>query len=152
MRLRPSLAILASALLLATSCGVSAPTTLYYWGGSSGTTSAYDDASYRLSRKQSPEAVCRLICVYEDMVRHPGGSRQVPPPGICAEYAYLLLLPETATSFGETATREQMNYFEGGDYATLFAERAEQMIQMEMDNYPESVPFLSRLLGRPVKD
>ena len=60
---------------------------LYYWGSvASGDVYEYDEAAYAYYDKQSPQAICDLIMVYEDMVNNPGGSRQVPPPGVCAEY------------------------------------------------------------------
>ena len=73
-------------VLIVTSCNVTQP--LYYWGGEQNGTSKYENLAYMSYDKQTPESICRLICVYEDMVNNPAGLRQVPPPGICAEYGY----------------------------------------------------------------
>ena len=66
-----------------TSCGV---TSLYYWGGSQNGATAYENLTYKNYDKQTPESLCKLICMYEDIISNTGGKRQLPPPGICAEY------------------------------------------------------------------
>ena len=40
--------------------------------------------------KENPKVICKVIEMYENLLAYPGGLRQVPPPGICAEYAYIL--------------------------------------------------------------
>ena len=92
---KTALLLLAAALLSA--CGTTSD--LYSWGGYRNKTSAYEDYAYQYYHRQTPESLCDLLACYEQMVSTPGGSRQVPPPGICAEYGYLLLLPETAVTF-----------------------------------------------------
>lgn len=137
---------LALSVLLLSSCGV---TTLYYWGGGEGGTTTYENLSYNDYKRQSPDAVCKLICVYEDMVSHPGGTRQVPPPGICAEYGYLLLQSATAQTFAENATRSQKRVFDDtDDYAALFSERGKEMLQKEIEYYPESRQFIEPLIQK----
>ena len=131
------------------SCGlVSTPEPLYYWGSTVNGASEYENLTYRDYKKQSPEAICQLICAYEKMVKHPGGTRKVPPPGVCAEYGYLLLLPETAVAFSEKASTAQRQVFEGNDYAALFNERAKEVLQMELELYPESRTFLEPLVKK----
>lgn len=142
----------ASILFLSTvilsSCGV---TSLYYWGGTKRDATAYEQLAYADYKNQSPEAVCNLICVYEDMVSNPGGTRQVPPPGICAEYGYILLQPQTAKIFYEHATGAQKRIFSGSDYSALFSERGKLMLQKEMEYYPESRQFIEPLIKRLVQ-
>lgn len=133
--------------VLLTAC---APSSLYYWGGSKQGATAYEVLSYRFE-KQTPQSLCALIAVYEDMVTHPGGSRKVPPPGICAEYGYLLLRPETAETFATHANASQKNLFASQDYAAAFAERGCQMLEKEIELYPESAPFLEPLLRKLAK-
>lgn len=147
------LAALCPFILLLASCGVSnTPVDLYYWGGSSNGTSVYEDLSYRTYKQQTPEVVCRLVCAYENMVSHPGGARNVPPPGICAEYAYLLLQENTAAYFAENATDAQRNIFDSTDYPELFRGKAEQLFAKEMEYYPESqvfiIPLIKKFLNR----
>ena len=80
----------ALAVCILSSCGVQS---LYYWGGTSGGVTGYENLAYKDYKLQTPEMICKLVCMYEDMVRNPGGTRHMPPPGICAEYGYLLLMP-----------------------------------------------------------
>ncbi len=82
------------------------------------------------------------------MVRNPGGSRQIPPPGICAEYGYLILQPTTAATFAEYATKRQKSLFQGSDYAALFNERGKELLNKEIELYPESSLFILPLLKK----
>lgn len=124
--------------------------TLYYWGPDDAWkgVSQYENAVYKNYRNQTPETVCRLIFAYETMVTNPAGSRQVPPPGICAEYGYLLLNPETATIFAANATNKQRRIFDSDDYSTLFAEYGARLMAREIELYPESAIFIKPLLER----
>ena len=132
--------------LILTSCGASS---LYYWGGNSNGATLYEQLAYKSYDKQTPQSTCNLIAVYEDMVkRQKKGSRGVPPPGICAEYGYLLLQPQTAEIFAQEATKSQRKLFSGSDYFAIFRERGEEMMRMEMEYYPESVSFIAPLLKR----
>lgn len=124
---------------------------LYYWGSSPAFddgTSRYEHLAYRFYDKQSPESVCELVGLYEDMIAHPGGTRGVVPPGIYAEYGYLLLLPSTAEAFDKYATTRQRRLFSTSSYATFFPQRGQEMLQKEMELYPESTQFIIPLLRR----
>ena len=142
--------IYAAAVLTLCSCGASAPKDLYYWGGVNAIsgTSEYEHTAYRNYKDRSPETLCQLICVYERMVSYPGGLRKVPPPGICAEYGYLLLQAGTADIFEAHATNEQKKVFASSAYTDLFRERGAEMFEMEMRNYPESALFLKPLVQK----
>ena len=135
--------------IVLTSCGMS--TSLYYWGGAQNGTTAYENLVYQSYDKQTPESICRLICMYEDIVSNPGGTRSMPPPGICAEYGYMLLIPESATIFAEYATAMQRRTFTSGDYASFFPEKGKEMLQKEIELYPESVKFIAPLIERLCK-
>lgn len=142
------LLILLAACLLLASCGTTA-SSLYYWGGNVNDATTYEHLTYKTYSKQTPEIICKLIIAYEDMVSHPTGSRQVPPPGICAEYGYLLLQPETADIFARTATPAQKKVFEDrSDYDVFFRRKGEKMLEREIELYPESVRFISPLLKK----
>ena len=82
------LVVLAAGLLL-TACGPTAQI-LYNWGGEYDGVTEYERLAYRSSATESPESLCSMLVMYERLVNNPGGWRQVPPPGICAEYAWLL--------------------------------------------------------------
>ncbi len=135
--------LLALTVVLLSSCGTTA--TLYYWGGTSNGATVYENLAYRHYDKHTPESICKLICVYEDMVAHPVGTRKVPPPGICAEYAYLLSQPEIVQTFIDNATQRQKAVFGTDDLAGHFAGRVKDLFEMEMKLYPESVTFIRPL-------
>ena len=80
MRLRLIPVILAAGLLLSACGPVSG--VLYNWGPSVDGATEYERYAYRSSSKQSPESTCAMLVMYEKLVNHPGGTRQVPPPGI----------------------------------------------------------------------
>lgn len=137
--------LLAAAVLLLASCESS----LYYWGGTEGRgTTRYENLAYNNYDKQSPESLCELVCLYEDMVSNPGGTRGVVPPGIYAEYGFLLLQPATTEAFIGHATARQRRMFKSGDFGALFAQRGVEMLEKEMELYPESVKFIKPLLER----
>lgn len=70
--------------LAATSCTTSTKT-LYYWGD-------YTEASYDYYKKQTPEDTEDLLGSFEKMMaRVDKGSRKMMPPGMCAEYGFLLI-------------------------------------------------------------
>lgn len=132
-------------LVLAASCG---PQRLYYWGSTGEGTTLYEELAYRQYDKQTPESICALVCLYEEMVTHPGGTRQVPPPGICAEYGFLLLQPATAEYFAQHATKRQRKAFGSGDFTASFQERGLEMLAKEIELYPESAKFIEPLLKK----
>lgn len=132
-----------------TSCGFT--TSLYYWGGDLYETTTYENLTYQNYNKQTPESICKLLCMYEDIVSNPGGTRKMPPPGICAEYGYMLLIPQNAAIFAEHATESQRETFASGDYAAFFPEKGKEMLQKEIELYPESAKFIAPLIERLCK-
>lgn len=135
--------------LLLSSCAVK--NNLYNWGSyrSSKGASDYEVSLYDYYHTQSHESVCALLCQYEYLVKHPGGTRNIIPPGICAEYGYLLLQAETAEIFLNNASRKQKEtYGAMGDYSTLFREKGMEMMQKEIELYPESSIFIEPLINK----
>lgn len=120
---------------------------LYYWG-SNGETTKYEELTYQNYDEQTTESICELVCLYEDMIKHPGGQRHIVPPGIYAEYGYLLFLPSTAEAFEKHATKRQRKLFPNSDYSTYFPQKGEEMFKKEMELYPESKKFIEPLLNR----
>ena len=143
------LTILSIVTFCLVSCGVTP--SLYYWGGMQYGATTYEDLTYKNSFKQTPESICNLICMYEDMVSNPGGTRMVPPPGICAEYGYILLAPENAAIFASHATLIQKGVFATRDYASFFPKKGKELLQKEMELYPESAKFIAPLIERLCK-
>jgi hypothetical protein len=132
-----------------TSCGITS--TLYYWGGEQKGATTYENLAYKNYDQQTPESICKLICMYEDIVTYPGGSRNMPPPGICAEYGYMLLIPENAEIFAKYATSMQKRTFASTEYATFFPEKGKELMLKEIELYPESAKFIAPLIDRLCK-
>lgn len=142
MRKMKLFAICAAAVACLASC---ASSNLYYWGNDVfSSETQYDEAAYQYYKKHSPEAICELIMTYEDMVTNPGGLRQVPPPGICAEYGYLLLTPDVEQIFAATATKAQRDRMSRTD----FYQYGLELMQKEIEYYPESAQFIEPLVKR----
>lgn len=144
------LLVLMGMALLLSSCVETKPM-LYNWGHKSYSKDAseYETLLYDNYHTQSPESVCALLCQYEYMVTHPGGQRGIAPPGICAEYGYLLLSPDTPATFLSHATKKQKEVFgTSGDYSVSFREKGLEMLQKEMDLYPESIIFIQPLVNK----
>ena len=149
---RGSLSLILAAGLLLSACG-SASGVLYNWGGSAlnDPTTKYERYAYRSAARQTDKSTCEMLLMYEELVSRPGGSRQVPPPGICAEYAWLLAQPETAAVFARQATSKQKEAYPFTDYTAGFLARSRELFEQEMRYYPESVVFLKPLTERLFK-
>ena len=89
---------------------------LYDWKG-------YDHASFVYTKSSTEESLSNLLNIYATLTDHPKGLREVPAPGICADYGYLLIMK------GEV-------------------EKGRDLIIMETKLYPESKIFLDRILKR----
>ncbi len=107
-------AALISAGLLISSCG--SGDVLYNWKG-------YDDAVYSYTKNSTEQSVENLIKIYRKLIQNSGGTRRVPPPGVCADYGYLLIKK------GEI-------------------EKGRELLVKETQLYPESKPFIDRILKR----
>ena len=105
---------LAFGALLFASCANN--TQLYNWKG-------YDDAVYAYTRTSDEKSVENLMEIYAKLIENSGGSRKVPPPGVCADYGYLLL---------------QSGKIDEG----------KALLVKETTLYPESKKFIDRILDR----
>lgn len=143
------LVVLAAGLLL-TACGPTAQI-LYNWGGEYDGVTEYERLAYRSSAMESPESLCSMLVMYERLVNNPGGWRQVPPPGICAEYAWLLAQPETLTAFSQHASSRQKESLSYAVSSAAFQARSRELFEMEMRLYPESITFIKPLAERLFK-
>ena len=104
-------------ILLLTSCTTT--TSLYSWGN-------YEDASYNYYKKQTPEAAEALLKSYQNIINKQKGSRKVVPPGIYAEYGFMLI---------QTGKRDEgiIN------------------LKKEIELYPESKVFIERIINQAEK-
>jgi len=101
--------------LVATLCLTSCATkTLYSWEN-------YDDTSYKYLKNSDEKSTQALIKTYQKLIEKQTGTRQTVPPGIYADYGFILL---------------QANKTEEG----------KAMLQKEIDLYPESKVFIERIL------
>ncbi|MGE4568019.1 MAG: DUF4810 domain-containing protein [Bacteroidales bacterium] len=106
------LLIIAASILFFASCTTQKP--LYTWA-------KYGDASYNYLKNGDEKATQELIATYTTIIEQQKGSRAVVPPGVYADYGFVLL---------------QANRTEEG--------RA--MLSQEIALYPESKIFVERIL------
>lgn len=102
--------LIASAMFVG--CAVEKP--LYTWYNS-------EDASYTYTKKQTDKALEKAMEQYEKVIKKQKGSRKVAPPGVNAEYGFLLI----------KANKK---------------EEGLSLLHAEMDTYPESKVFISRII------
>jgi len=99
-------------IALATSCTTQKP--LYSWGN-------YDTASYNYLKNSDEKSTKDLMASYQTIIDKQKGSRGVVPPGVYADYGFLLL---------------QANKTKEG----------KAMLAKEVALYPESKIFIDRIL------
>ncbi len=110
MRLFASLIMLT---VVGSACTTQKP--LYNYNG-------YDEAIYQYTKKSDEQSLDQLLKVYDELILKTG-SRQVPPPGLYADYGFLLIQK------GEV-------------------EKGAELIKKEIALYPESSYFLGLILKR----
>lgn len=104
-------------LLIALCCtGCTTQKTLYSW-------SDYEKRSYSYVKDDTEKNLDELLAAYEEMINQQTGLRQTPPPGVCADYGYLLVKK------GKTA-------------------EGIQLMKKEIALYPESATFISRIIKK----
>jgi hypothetical protein len=109
--MRKVIFILGTVLLLS-SCTVQKP--LYSWA-------KYETASYNYLKNSDEKSTQALIENYQKIIENQTGSRNVPPPGIYADYGYVLL------QVGKTS-------------------EGKALLIKETELYPESKFFIDRIL------
>ena len=86
----------------------------------------YDEVVYSFAKSNKTfeaKDLKKMIKSYERIVEEPKGENAVPPPGACADYAYLLYLQ--------------------GD-----KDKAKQYFQKEYITYPESKTYIEKLMQK----
>jgi len=107
--------IAAVAMLALASCGTVQPD-LYSWYGS-------EDATYQYTKRNTEEKLTAAMEQYKKVVTMQKGARQVAPPGVNAEYGYLLV----------KAGQKQEGL---------------TLLKQEIALYPESEKFISRIINQ----
>ena len=87
---------------------------LYSWYNS-------EDATYKYTKKGTEEALTEAMAQYELVIKKQKGLRKIVPPGVNAEYGYLL--------------------FKAGK-----KEEGLTLLRAEIAAYPESETFISRII------
>jgi len=105
------------ATLLLTSC--STPKALYSWDN-------YDDTSYKYLKNGDEKSTEQLIKTYQQLIEKQKGTRKTVPPGIYADYGFILL-------------------------QTGKAEEGKAMLEKEIALYPESKLFIDQILKKAEK-
>lgn len=108
--------IAAAAVMALASCGstAEAPKPLYSWGN-------YEDVTYQYKKKNTDQQRTKLLEEYSRLIANQTASRGTVPPGLYAEYGYLL--------------------YQGGD-----RDKGIEYLNKEIALYPESEAYISRIL------
>ncbi len=88
--------------------------TLYSWYN-------YEDITYQYNKKQTDELKADVLKAYAKLENKQKGTRKIVPPGLNAEYGYLL-------------------------YATGKHEEGLAYLKKEIELYPESEKYISRII------
>lgn len=102
-----------TATLFLTSC--STPNALYSWEN-------YDDVSYIYLKNGDEKSTEQLIKTYQQLIKKQKGIRKTVPPGIYADYGFILL-------------------------QTGKVEDGKAMLEEEITLYPESKVFIDHILN-----
>ena len=96
------------------SCQTQQP--LYSWYDS-------EDATYTYTKRGTEETLAKAMAQYEKVINKQNGLRKVVPPGVNAEYGYLL-------------------------YKAGKKEEGLTLLRAEIKAYPESEKFISRIINQ----
>lgn len=130
------------AVVMFSSCSTSK--TIYYWGPESENITKYEKVTYDYYKYQSPQSVCNLISTYQDIILNCKANEKMIPPGVCAEFGYILLNPVNEEYFNEYASKSQKRLMAG----IVFMEYGKEMIEKEVTLYPEARKFLEPIIKR----
>ena len=104
--------ILIVCIVLLASCTTQKP--LYTWGN-------YETTSYNYLKNSDEKSTQKIIENYQKIIEIQKGTRGVVPPGVCADYGFLLLQEDKK-------------------------EEGKEMLMKEIVLYPESKVFIERIL------
>lgn len=108
------LTLIITAALGMTSCVTNKP--LYTWGN-------YDVTTYNYIKNETEKSLDDLLETYAKLMENQKGERKTVPPGLCADYGFLL-------------------------YKKGEKNKAIEMLKMEIALYPESATFITRIIKK----
>lgn len=103
-----------AAICLATFASCATQSSLYSWYDS-------EDATYQYTKRTTDEALTKAMAQYEMVIKKQKGQRGMVPPGVNAEYGYLLC---------KAGKKEE----------------GLALLRAEIAAYPESEKFISRII------
>ena len=106
--------IILSGVIIALFASCSSTKTLYSWYN-------YEDATYQYNKKRTDETKVKMMEQYLKLIQKQKGTRKVVPPGLYAEYGYVLYM--------------------GGK-----KEEGLDFLKQEIKLYPESETYISRII------
>ncbi len=106
--------LLLSAFVVMAISSCSTTDTMYSWYN-------YEDITYQYSKKRTDELKVKVLEQYQKLTEKQKGSRKVVPPGLYAEYGYML-------------------------YMTGKQEEGLKFLKEEIKLYPESEKYISRII------
>lgn len=106
--------IILSGAIIALFASCSSTKTLYSWYN-------YEDATYQYNKKRTDETKAKMMEQYLKLIQKQKGTRKVVPPGLYAEYGYVLYM--------------------GGK-----KEEGLDFLKQEIKLYPESETYISRII------
>ena len=101
-------------ITIVTFASCSAPTNLYTWN-------KYESNSYNFLKNTNEATSIKLSEEYQKIIKKQKGIRGVVPPGVYADYGFLLLQSNNMV-------------------------QAREMLQKEVDLYPESKIFIDKII------
>ena len=106
--------IILSGVIIALFASCSSTKTLYSWYN-------YEDATYQYNKKRTDETKVKMMEQYLKLIQKQKGTRKVVPPGLYAEYGYVL-------------------------YMCGIKEEGLDFLKQEIKLYPESETYISRII------
>lgn len=106
--------ILLTLFVIMTIMSCTTTTTLYSWYN-------YEDITYQYSKRKTDELQIKVLEQYQKLTEKQNGTRGTVPPGLYAEYGYLL-------------------------YMTGKQEEGLKFLKEEIKLYPESEKYISRII------
>lgn len=103
-------------VLMLSSCSTTSP--LYTWGH-------YETTSYNYLKNSDEESIKKLIESYKEIIDMQNGSRHAVPPGIFADYGFVLLQEGKTKEGKELLLKEEALYPE----SKVFIDRILKMIE-----------------------